>query len=234
MKKIINIVTVPMLLLTLMISCASADNYKITGTSIQSRYEGGHVYMRPMGEKSDKTVDSCEILHGNFTMSGMVDSAMCVRLFFGEAGDNIPIILESGDIRISAGDNDIKVGGTPLNDRFYSFMNTRDSLIYILNYEIPHKESSMIMDGFDYDEVQRQLGEELADVRLAIDKLETKFVTDNYDNVLGITYFLMLCDYAYNMYGYATTTPQIDELYTKAPEKFQQNFEIQKYMQLCK
>ena len=33
---------------------------------------------------------------------------------------------------------------------------------------------------------------------MAIDKLETDFVVDNFDNVLGVTYFLVLCDNAYN------------------------------------
>ena len=91
----------------------------------------------------------------------------------------------------------------------------------------------MILQGIDEDEILRQLGEEEGDLRMAIDKLETTFVTSNFDNVLGLTYFLVLCDNAYNQFGFATTTPQIDEIYGRAPDEFKQNPQVAKYMRLC-
>ena len=77
------------------------------------------------------------------------------------------------------------------------------------------------------------LGEEEGELRLEIDKMETKFVIDNFDNVLGVTYFLVLCDNAYNQFGYPTTTPQIEEIYSQAPEAFKLHKDVRSYMALC-
>ena len=217
-------------LTAVMLSCSSS--YNITGTSLQSVYDGDMVYLRPMGVDGVKSVDSCKILHGKFSMSGPVDSVMCVRMFFGNSGDNIPIILEEGDIRVIALNNAMKVEGTPLNDKFYAFMTERDSLLFLLQ-ELPRKESTMILDGYEHDEILRQLGEEEGELRMAIDKLETGFVKDNYENVLGVTYFLVLCDNAYNQFGYATTTPQIEDIYGEAPDTFKNNKDVKEYMNLC-
>ena len=217
--------------MTLLAACSTS--YNISGTSLQSFYDGDMVYLRPLGGDDTKAVDSCRILHGTFTMSGPVDSVMCVRMFFGTSGDNIPIILEGGEIKVIDLNNAMKVEGTPLNDKFYAFMTERDSLLFLLQ-ELPRKESRMILDGYDSDEILRQLGEEEGELRIAIDKLETEFVTSNFDNVLGLTYFLVLCDNAYNQFGYPTTTPQIDEIYGKAPEAFKENKDVKEYMSQCK
>ncbi len=230
MKRILRIglgVLAPMMALM-----ACSTSYNITGTALQSFYDGDMVYLRPIGGEDTKAVDSCKILHGAFAMTGPVDSVMCVRMFFGKSGDNIPIILEEVNIKVIDLNNAMKVEGTPLNDRFYAFMTKRDSLMFLLQ-ELPRRESAMILDGYDHDEILRELGEEEGTLRQAIDKLETDFVTSNYDNVLGITYFLVLCDNAYNQFGYPTTTPQIDEIYGRAPESFRNNKDVKQYMTSC-
>ena len=230
MKRILRIglcVLAPMMALM-----ACSTSYNITGTALQSLYDGDMVYLRPIGGEDTKAVDSCKILHGAFTMTGPVDSVMCVRMFFGKSGDNIPIILEEGNIKVIDLNNAMKVEGTPLNDKFYAFMTQRDSLMFLLQ-ELPRKESTMILDGYDHDEILRELGEEEGGLRMAIDKLETDFVTANFDNVLGLTYFLVLCDNAYNQFGFPTTTPQIDEIYGRAPEAFKANKDVKGYMSLC-
>ena len=230
MKSILHISLGVLAVMAVMTACTMS--YNITGSSMQSFYDGNMVYLRPIGGSDTRVVDSCKILHGSFNMSGSVDSVMCVRMFFGNSGDNIPIILEEGNIRVVDLNYAMKVEGTPLNDKFYAFMTKRDSLMFLLQ-ELPRKESKMILDGYDHDEILRELGEEEGGLRMEIDKLETDFVTSNFDNVLGLTYFLVLCDNAYNQFGFPTTTPQIDEIYGKAPEEFKQNKDIKEYMTLC-
>ena len=230
MKKLFDIAAFGVLAMLTLVACSTS--YNITGTSLQSFYDGDMVYLRPLGGEDTKVVDSCKILHGTFTMSGPVDSVMCVRMFFGKSGDNIPVILEEGNIQVIDLNNAMKVEGTPLNDKFYAFMTARDSLMFLLQ-ELPRKESTMILDGYDHDEILRQLGEEEGGLRMAIDKLETDFVVANYDNVLGITYFLVLCDNAYNQFGFPTTTPQIDEIYGRAPDSFRNHKDVKQYMERC-
>ena len=217
---------------TLAMMTACSTSYNITGTSMQSFYDGDMVYLRPSGGGDTRVVDSCKILHGAFAMTGSVDSVMCVRMYFGNSGDNIPIILEEGNIKVIDLNNAMKVEGTPLNDKFYAFMTKRDSLMFLLQ-ELPRKESKMILDGYDHDEILCELGEEEGGLRMEIDKLETDFVISNFDNVLGLTNFLVLCDNAYNQFGFPTTTPQIDEIYGRAPDAFKENKSVKEYMSLC-
>lgn len=231
MKIIYNLIII-VVAFCAMLMTACSNNYSISGTSIQSFYDGDMVYLRTMDANASNAVDSCKIVHGAFSMSGPVDSVMCVRMYFGKNGDNIPVILEQGDIKVIDLNNAMKVEGTPLNDKFYAFMSKRDSLMYLLR-ELPRKESEMILDGCDYDDILCQLGEEEASLRMSIDKLETRFVMGNFDNVLGLTYFMVLCDNAASQYGFPTTTPQIDEIYSHAPDAFKANKDVKHYMSLC-
>ena len=68
MKRILRIglcVLAPMMALM-----ACSTSYNITGTALQSFYDGDMVYLRPIGGEDTKAVDSCKILHGAFTMTG--------------------------------------------------------------------------------------------------------------------------------------------------------------------
>ena len=58
----------------------------------------------------------------------------------------------------------------------------------------------------------------------------TKFITDNFDNVLGVTWFLQLCDLEYSKYGRPMTNSQIEEIYSLAPDDFRENPMIKNYM----
>lgn len=231
MKIIFNLIIIVVAFCAMLMTSCS-NNYSISGTSIQSFYDGDMVYLRTMDANASNAVDSCKIVHGAFSMSGPVDSVMCVRMYFGKNGDNIPVILEQGDIKVIDLNNAMKVEGTPMNDKFYAFMSKRDSLMFLLR-ELPRKESEMILDGCDYDDILCKLGEEEASLRMSIDKLETRFVMDNFDNVLGLTYFMVLCDNAASQYGFPTTTPQIDEIYSHAPDAFKANKDVKHYMSLC-
>lgn len=224
MKKIL----LSLLPLPILMSCA--EKYSITGTFTQCMFDGKMAYIKQLEDNVMKPIDSCEVIHGEFSMSGVLDSVRCVSLFMGEA-NCIPVVLERGDINISFVNSSIKIEGTPLNDKLYEFLTLRDSLTMLLA-ELPNKESNMILEGYDHGDIIMQLGQEENEYRRALDKLETNFIVDNYDNVLGVTWFMELCYGAYNRFGYATTTPQIDEIYSRAPENFRSNPEVSAYMKL--
>ena len=215
---------------TALLLSSCSDKYTIVGTSMHSVFDGKMVYLSSLIDDRDTAIDSCEIIHGQFTMSGTLDSVMCVTLDMGDF--HLPIVLESGEIRVSSENQTVKVEGTELNEVLYKFLASRDSLIMILT-DLPRRESRMILEGYDHDYIFHTLGEAEADVRLAMDKLETKFIVDNFNNVLGISWFMEVCNEAYQRFGYATTTPQIDEIYGLAPEEFRSNKHVRHYMKLC-
>lgn len=211
---------------------ACSEQYSVVGRSTQSVLDGRMAYLRPTGSRSSQqTIDSCEVLHGQFSMSGKLDSVQVVQLYLG-SDISVPIVLEEGEVGIDITGSSIILSGTPLNERLYSFLTTRDSLS-LLRAELPRVESSMILEGYDEDYIIDYLGSEEMKYVRAIDQLETEFIKANYDNILGITWFLQLCTQAYRTFGYPTTTPQIDELYLQAPETFRQHPDVVTYMKAC-
>ncbi len=210
------------------VSCS--DKYTIVGTQMHSVFDGKMVYLSSLFDGKETSIDSCEIIHGQFTMSGPLDSVMCVTLDMGDF--HLPMVLESGEIHVSSENQTVKVEGTELNETLYKFLAKRDSLIMILT-DLPRRESQMILEGYDHDYILHTLGEAEADVRMAMDRLETKFIVDNFDNVLGVSWFMEICNETYQRFGYANTTPQIDEIYGLAPESFKENEHVMKYMKQC-
>lgn len=214
-----------MFLLTIT-SCT--DKYSISGSALQTLYSAKVAYLRsPDGDKA--TVDSCEIVHGNFKMNGPLDSVQCVNLILGDV--ITPVVLEQGNIKVSMANAMIKVEGTPLNDRLFSFLVSRDSLTMML-MEIPNKDAHMRLEGYSEYDIATQLGDEEANLRSQMENLETAFVVDNFDNVLGITWFLNMCYEESNRYGYPTTSPKIEELYSRAPEDFRNNPKVVEFMNM--
>lgn len=213
-----------------MMSCA--EQYSVVGSSSESFLDGRIAYIKTMDDNTLQTLDSCEVLHGNFHMAGPLDSVRFVTLFMGD-DSFIPFVLEGGDVRIEIQNSQIRIGGTPLNERLFVFFTSRDSLA-MLRAELPKRESEMYLEGYSQDEILDLLSTEQLKLNKALDKLETQFITSNYDNVLGVTWFLELCHRAMFQYGYATTTPQIDEIYGQAPESFRQQPAIKAFMDEAK
>ena len=67
-----------------------------------------------------------------------------------------------------------------------------------------------------------------------IDSLECAFVEENYDNVLGVSWFLRMCDEASSNAGYYCMPPKLQTIYNTAPPSFKMNREIQHFREMCK
>ena len=216
-------------LLILLTSCA--EKYVIEGNTSQFIQDGTVAYIKQFEPSANdvnfRSIDSCEILHGKFDMSGTVDSSMMVLLYMGS--DNFPMILEPGRVSVSIANNVVKIEGTPLNDRLYAFLCQRDSL-HLIYDDLPNRESLMYLDGYSQEEIMQELSAEELRLHAELDNIETRFVIDNFDNPLGITWFLRLCYEAQAWYGFPTTTPQIDEIYSQAPRQFKENKLVSAYM----
>lgn len=226
MNKIVSMISVLMMGVCMLCSCA--DTYSISGSSLQAIYDADTAYLEYTKDSKVVKLNSCEILHGKFTMSGNLDSVMCVILNLGSVQS--PVVLEKGDIKVSVQNSALKVEGTPMNDKLYKFLTSCDSLTMQIE-ELPHREAEMILSGVDHDDILRQLGEEEAELRTSLDKLETEFIVSNFDNTLGVTWFMNLCERAYQRFGFVTTTPQIEDIYSRAPDEFRNNPYVKDYME---
>ena len=133
MKQLFTQITLIIALALMCAACAEQTNlYSVTGTSSQAYLDGNTAYMKLMDGGSYRDIDSCTVLHGNFQMSGPLDSVMCVSLFMGDTYDinNRPIlvVLEEGNVKVNIGYSSVKAEGTPLNERLYHFLAKRDSI----------------------------------------------------------------------------------------------------------
>ena len=72
-------------------------------------------------------LDSCDVVHGQFTFSGSVDSVRMANIFMDDE-NVLPVVLENGDITIKIDNTQQMVSGTPLNDKLFKFFNKYNQL----------------------------------------------------------------------------------------------------------
>ncbi len=207
-------------------SCAS--EYQIVGTSSVSRLDGKVLFVKvPHGEQMLK-VDSAEVIHGTFKMGGIADSATLASLYMDDESI-MPFVIEEGEIAIDINRANIKVSGTPLNNRLYDFVAKKTSLDD-RSYELERKESRMIMDGMTEDEIQRVITVEREQLAEEMNTLAKSFIQENYDNVLGPGVFIILC----NNFPYPVITPVIEEILDAAPDCFKNNPMVKEYVSVAR
>lgn len=159
-------------------------------------------------------LDSCEVLHGKFRMKGRVDSNMIATLFL-DGQPVMPMILEPGKMDIIISNIMLKVSGTPLNDSLYNFISRKYKLD-LRAIETERMESRMIMDGIAQEEISMHIDSVYEQLSEEMRILVCDFIGRNYDNVLGLCGFSMLC----NGLPYPAITPLIQSVLDDAPNSF--------------
>ncbi len=211
-------------MLALAAVCAScAGSYHVEGSSSISALDGSKLYLKTIKNSELKSIDSCEVIHGEFHFSGTLDSVRMATLYMGDDGV-MPIVLEQGDIVVKIETGRQTVSGTPLNDTLYVFIEKHNRLSNQMN-ELSHKQSQMLLEGIDEETINEQLSTEAAQIASDEDQLVTKFIEDNFDNVLGPGVFMMIT----SQYRYPILTPQIEALMTKATPAFKEDPYVKDY-----
>ena len=207
-------------------SCAS--EYNIHGNSSVSRLDGKMLFVKVPQDGEMINVDSAEVVHGLFKMQGEIDSAVIASLYMDEQSI-LPLVMESGNIRIQIDNGRLTVSGTPLNDILYDFVAQKNSL-EDRAYEVERLESRMIMDGKPMEEVETEITREREKLSKEMDDLVKTFIQTNYENVLGPGIFLMLC----NSFPYPLMTPLLEEIVGNAPESFKNHNLIKEYIEVAR
>ncbi|WP_461532761.1 redoxin domain-containing protein [Sinomicrobium sp.] len=103
----------------------SKDNYTIT-VKADGLEDGKQVFLKKTDENGQPIdVDTTEVMNGAFTFTGKAEIPELHFLIIDQIG-NIPVIVENGNIEIEAYKDSLnysKLGGTPSNDDFYTFMS---------------------------------------------------------------------------------------------------------------
>lgn len=223
---IMNRILYSLVALAALTSCASS--YDIKGTSNVSTLDGRMLYLKAVKGNELKNIDSCDVVHGQFAFNGNIDSVRMASIYM----DNeciMPIVLEGGSIAIRLDNTQQTISGTPLNDKLFKFLKEYEQL-ESQNAELVHKHDQAIMDGKDMAAVNQSLTEEAADINQKLDKLFTTFVTENFDNVLGPGIFMMFTA----NYEWPVLTPWIEDIMSKATDKFKNDPYVKEYMEAAK
>lgn len=201
-------------------------SYNIEGSSDISDLDSRMIRLRTVKNDKMNELDSTEVVHGKFYFSGSTDS---VRVAFLEINENfsLPVVLEEGDINVRINKQRVVWGGTELNDRLYRFMSSRDSLYGKLD-DLEHEYTLAFMDGEDMqNDVIPRLSKARQGIMVSLDSLFTLSVTENFDNVIGPSIFLI----ATQMQQYPQMSPWVVEIMSKASDKFKNNPDVRRYIE---
>jgi hypothetical protein len=192
-----------------------------------SALDGNKLYWRAVKDGEVKNIDSCDVVHGEFHFAGLLDTVRMANLYMDDESI-MPLVLEEGDITIKIDNASQSVGGTPLNDSLYHFIDKHNQLSNRMT-ELSHRQSQMLLDGIDEETINQQLSVEAARIAQEEDSLVTNFIVDNFDNVLGPGVFLMIT----SQYRYPVLTPQIEDIMSKATKQFKNDPYVREYYQVA-
>ena len=211
--------------MALMASCA--NSYNVQGSSSISSLDGSKLYLKAVKNNELKSINSCDIVHGQFHFNGILDTVRMANLFMDDQSI-MPVVLEEGEIVIKLDNAAQSVGGTPLNDKLYKFIDKHKQLDNRMS-ELSHKQSQMMLEGVDELTINEKLNAEAEKIAAEEDKLVTSFIVENFDNVLGPGVFMMIT----SGFNVPVLTPQIEDIMSKATEKFKNDPYVKEYYQVA-
>lgn len=210
-------------------SCS--EQYNIAGNSSVQCLDGRMLYLKVSPGNEGKSfrsqavcLDSCKVVHGRFNFFGDVDSIMMAMLYTGNQCV-MPVVIENGNLSIKVDNLAQRVSGGPLNERLYDFFKKRNRLDNEM-WELQQKSIRMMREGTPPDKVEKKMGRKIKELNEKTEKLETDFVKDNYDNVLGPGFFLLLC----SQYPSPIMTKQIESIIDGAPRQFMEHPYVRSYI----
>lgn len=212
----------------LMLMAACQKRTYIYGTTSVPDLDGRMLYLKVYADGDLQNIDSARVVHGKFEFKGDVDSTVMANLFLEDVS-LMPIVIDENVLHVSLDETTRKIEGSVLNDTLMAFVNRKSALDEQLA-EIPHRESQMIMDGGNHEEIVAQLNAEIDELNRKEGEMVMRFIKDNLDNALGPGVFMIVTS---NL-PYPVLTPDIEEILALAPASFLNNAYVQDYVKLAK
>ncbi|WP_418696539.1 DUF4369 domain-containing protein [Bacteroides sp.] len=217
----------PLLLLLVFFSSCSRK-YKIEGSSSVTSLDGKMLFLKTLQNGEWVAIDSAEVIHGLFKMNGKADSVMMVTLYMDNEGI-MPLVLESGKVIVSITNAQLTAKGTPLNDKLYEFIDKRNGMEVKME-ELERKEARMVLDGANLEDIRQQLTKEGEALVKETNDYVKQFITDNFENVLGPSVFMMVC----STLPYPIITPLVEDIMKTAPQSFKETPLVKDFLSKAK
>lgn len=225
MKKIYLFLSAAALLL-LLASCQK--RVYIQGFTSIAEMDGRMLYLKVYADGDLKNIDSAQVVHGKFQFCGKVDSTVMANLFMEDIS-LMPIVVDKDNVlQMTLSDTERKIEGSVLNDSLIAFINRKAALDERLA-EMPHRESQMVMDGMDHDEIVAMLNAEIDEISGQENELILRFIKDNMDNVMGPGVFMLVT----SSFPYPVLTPEVEEILALAPPYFHANAYVRDYVKMA-
>ena len=217
-----------LLLFLLLTTTSCTPTYKIEGSSAVSSLDGRMLFIKALNNGEWIKIDSAEVIHGKFSMKGVADSITMVCLYMDNESI-MPLVIEEGHIQIEISNTVLKAEGTPLNDVLYAFIKKKNAMDLEIG-DLERKEARMVMDGVELSNIHAQLQQEGEVLVKKMNDYIQRFITNNFENVLGSNVFLMLC----SSLPYPIMTPQIEAILKDAPYFFKSHQLVREFVSKAK
>lgn len=173
--------------LTLLAVMLSACRHSYTINGIAEGYEGENLYLVIHENGEFSVIDSCRVRHRHFQMSGKTDSTVFAVLSHGFE-PMMPLFVERGKLRINIAPSVLNARGTKLNNILYDFLDKKNEIDNRYDDLFQRSQfSSGFMDrSVSYDDSLKLVAAEAEDYIY-------KFVKKHYDDMVGVSVFLMVC-----------------------------------------
>lgn len=212
------------LMLSFLVFSSCSRQYRVEGESSIISLDGKTLYLKMQEKDGWKLIDSAEVIHGYFKMKGPADTTRMVMLFM-QNDALMPLVLESGKVKVSIKPGSLVAKGTPLNDKFYEFLDKRNKLTHDIE-DLQRKEAQMVLDGADIDDIHDDLKRQADDKVKEINDYTRQFIADNYENVLGPNVFIMIC----STLPYPMMTDEVKDIIRTAPAAFKENPQVKDFL----
>lgn len=208
-------------------SCSKS--YQVEGKSSITSLDGKMLYIKSMQDNGQwLAIDSSEVVHGLFSMKGKADTAQMATLYMGDESI-LPFILERGKVTVTISNARLEARGTPLNDALYDFIDKHRQFQIDID-ELQSREARMVLEGANIDDIHDGLTQEAEKMADDMNSYINAFIAENYDNPLGPTAFMLLC----NSFPYPVMTSQIEDIMRTASMKFKENAFVKDYLEKAK
>ncbi len=176
----------------LLISCQN-NNYTIKGAIEGDGYEATNVYLQKMTEDAMVTTDTATVVNGEFTFTGVADSADLRFILLDESvnpkqENRVPVLLEPGKITVTV-DSTITVSGTKTNSAYNGFKVDQRVLINQIK-SVVERFNKARNEGTLTDELEAEVKEEYDNISGQLTELNYSFLKNNMNNQLGQYVFL--------------------------------------------
>lgn len=189
MKKIASL----FILGALLLSCQTNTRYTIEGVVADKAFEGTNVYMQQMTDDAMITTDTTVIHNGEFSFSGLADTAVLRFIALDESilpelPTRMPVLIEPGKITMNF-DSVVTVTGTRGNDAYTGLMQQQRELNTSLRSMVEEYNSAR-QAGTLTEEMGEEVRSEYERVHGQLVELNFDYAKSNMTNELGRHMFL--------------------------------------------